>query len=143
DFSAFLLVGSQYQIYNPFTRRPDPARPGHFIEDPFVGNIIPTNLFNPVAKNILKFFSDPQSAGTSDFLNTNGDSTLPEKTLKYNNYTFRVDHVISPKQRMFVRGSLYTRNSFYNDYFNSAATGTSFNFFSRQGVIDDVYTFNA
>jgi len=144
DFSAFLALnnGSQYQIYNPFTRRPDPAAPGHFIEDPFVGNIIPSTLINPVAKNLLKFFPDPRTAGTSEFLNNNADSTLPEKTLKYNNYTFRVDHILSEKQRIFVRGSLYTRNSFYNDYFHSAATGVSFNFLSRQGVIDDVYTIN-
>jgi len=144
DFSAFLGLanGTQYQIYNPFTRRPDPAAPGHFIEDPFVDNRIPSNLIDPVAKNLLKYFGAPKSAGTSEFLNNNADSTLAERTLKYNNYTFRVDHIVSEKQRLFVRGSLYTRNSFYNDYFNSAATGTSFNFFSRQGVIDDVYTFN-
>src|SRR5215813_4692591 len=75
DFSAFLALpnGSQYQIYNPFSRRadPDPKRAGHFIEDPFmcdsagnpinplangtqVGgtacNKIPTSLINPVSK---------------------------------------------------------------------------------------------
>jgi hypothetical protein len=145
DFSAFLALpnGAQYQIFNPFTRRPDPANPGHFIEDPFVGNIIPTGMINSVSKALLKFFPDPLSAGTPEFLNNNADSTLAEKTKKYNNYTFRVDHIVSDKQRIFVRGSLYTRNSFYNDYFHDAATGTSFSFYSKQGVIDDVYTFNS
>lgn len=145
DFSAFLALpnGSQYQIYNPFTRRADPARPGHFIEDPFPGNIIPANLINPVSKALLNFFPNPRTAGTSEFLNNNSDSTLPEKTFQYDNYTFRVDHVFSEKQRAFARASLYKRDSFYNDYFHSIATGTSFQFLSRQGVIDDVYTFNS
>src|SRR5262249_19288258 len=133
DFSALLALGPQYQIYNPFTRRADPARPGHFIEDKFPGNIIPTNLINPVSKMLLAYFPAPLTAGTSEFLNNNADSTLAERTKKYNNYTARIDHVISDKQRIFVRASLYDRDSFYNDYFHNIATGTSFQFISRQG----------
>jgi hypothetical protein len=76
-------------------------------------------------------------------LNNNADSTLPEKTFQYDNYTFRIDHTLSDRHRIFARGSWYKRDSFYNDYFHSIATGTSFRFFSRQGVLDDVYTFNS
>jgi len=59
DFSDLLLLPSgagattpagahQYQIYDPLTARPDPARPGRIIRDPFPGNIIPKNRFmNP------------------------------------------------------------------------------------------------
>jgi hypothetical protein len=143
DFSALLALGSQYQIFNPFTRRADPARAGHFIQDAFPGNIIPQNLINPVAKALLKYFPDPKTAGTSEFLNNNADSTLAEKTKHYDNYTVRIDHTLSDKQRIFARASWYSRDSFYNDYFNNIATGTSFQFISRQGVIDDVYSFNA
>lgn len=145
DFSALLALGSQYQIYNPFTRRADTAagRAGHFIQDPFVGNKIPDNLINPVAKALLKYFPDPKTAGTAEFLNNNADSTLAEKTQPYDNYTIRLDHSFSDKHRIFGRASWYDRNSFYNDYFHNIATGTSFQFLSRQGVFDDVYTFNS
>ncbi|MCI0391087.1 MAG: TonB-dependent receptor [Acidobacteria bacterium] len=145
DFSAFLNLtnGPQYQIYNPFTRRIDPARPGHYIQDPFPNNIIPSNLINPVARALLQYFPDPKNAGTTpDFLNNNTDATLAEKTKNYNNYTFRIDHMLGNKQRIFARASWYDRDSFYNDYFNSIATGTSFQFFSRQAVIDDVFLIN-
>jgi hypothetical protein len=142
DFSALLALGPQYQIYNPFSRRKDPARPGHFIEDPFAGNIIPGNLINPVSKALLQFFPAPKSAGTAEFLNNNSDSTLAEQA-KYNTNTVRIDHVISEKQRIFGRASWYRRDSTYDDYFHNAATGTFFQFFSRQAVIDDVYVFNA
>ena len=27
----------RYQIYDPLTTRPDPARPGHWVRDPFPG----------------------------------------------------------------------------------------------------------
>ncbi|MBO0721630.1 MAG: TonB-dependent receptor [Blastocatellia bacterium] len=141
DFSAFLALGPQYQIYNPFTRRSDGK--GNFIEDPFPGNIIPANLINPVAKSLLQYFPEPRTAGTSEFLNNNADSTLAEKTLLYDNFTTRIDHSISDRHKIFGRASWYHRNGFYDDYFHDIATGTSFQFFSRQGVIDDVYTFNS
>jgi hypothetical protein len=67
---------------------------------------------------------------------------LPE-IAKYYNWTFRVDHTISDKQRMFVRGSAYTRNSTYDNYLaNTLLSGSYFAFFARNGVIDDVYTIN-
>src|SRR4030095_476964 len=70
------------------------------------------------------------------------DSTLAELTKRYDNFTVRIDHSIGDRQRIFGRVSWYDRDSFYNDYFHSIATGTSFQFISRQAVIDDVYTFN-
>ena len=59
DFSDLLLLPSgagantpaghhQYQIFDPLTTRPDPARPGRVIRTPFPGNIIPRDRFmNP------------------------------------------------------------------------------------------------
>jgi Carboxypeptidase regulatory-like domain/TonB dependent receptor-like, beta-barrel len=145
DFSDFLKLpnGEQYQLYNPYTRRLDPNRPGHYIQDPFENNIIPNNLINPVARALLQYFPDPKSAATTpDFLNNNRDSTLAEETKRYDNFTLRLDHVIGEKHRIFGRASWYDRDSFYNDYFGNIATGTKFGFISRQGVIDDVYFIN-
>ena len=47
DFSPLLAVDPvRYQIYDPLTTRPDPARPGHWVRDPFPGNIIPRDRFD-------------------------------------------------------------------------------------------------
>src|SRR5260370_6538282 len=35
-------------IYDPLSSRPDPARAGQFIRDPFINNLIPANRLNPV-----------------------------------------------------------------------------------------------
>ena len=50
DFSSLLAIDPvRYQIYDPLTTRPDPARPGHWVRDPFPGNIIPRDRFdNPL-----------------------------------------------------------------------------------------------
>ena len=61
DFSELLALGSQYQIYNPFTRRAIAG--GRFQQDPFPGNIIPRELMNPVALQVLEYIGRPQDAG--------------------------------------------------------------------------------
>jgi hypothetical protein len=137
DFSAY---ASNITIYNPYTRRPNPNAPGQYIADPFPGNIIPQNLISPVAKAILKYYSLPKQPG---LLGNIFDSTLTEKTDPYDNFTFRVDQVVNSQNRLFVRGSWYNRDSHYNDYMGTPATGVNFKFISRQGVIDDVHAFNA
>jgi carboxypeptidase family protein len=103
-------------------------------------NKIPDNRINPVAKAILGFYSLPKQSG---LLGNIFDSTLTERTKPYDNFTFRVDQNFSEKNRLFVRGSWYDRSSHYNDYMGTEATGVNFLFISRQGVIDDVHTFNA
>jgi len=145
DFSAFLALpnGSQYQIYNPYTRVPIGAPgSGHYSESAFPGNIIPANLINPVAQNLLQFFSNPTTAGLTGFQSNNVDSSLQEQTKQYDTFTVRVDHSLSPNHKIFGRASWYKRVGFYDDYFHTIATGTLFQFISRQAVIDDVYIFN-
>lgn len=142
DFSALLALGSQYQIYNPYTRRVNPANPSTFIQDPFPGNIIPAGLINPVSRQLLQYFPNPLNApsaadGTNNYLQPD----LVE-TAVYDTNTIRIDHIFNENHRMFGRASWYDRNSDYNNYFQNLSTGQEFQFISRQFVLDDVYTFN-
>lgn len=139
DFSAF---ASSITIYDPLTtvcaNNTNPCT--SFTRSAFANNIIPASRISPVATSILKYYSAPKRSG---LLGNIFDSTLTEKTQKYDNYTFRIDQNFSDKNRFFVRGSTYDRDSHYNDYLGSEATGVNFKFISRQGVLDDVHTFNA
>ena len=137
DFSALLAVGSNYQIYNPFTRRAEAG--GRYRQDPFSGNIIPASLINQVSKNILKYFPDPLTAGNPDGSNNFQNPSLPEN-IDYITQSVRIDHALSDRQRLFTRLSWYDRDSTYNNYFNNLATGSVFQFISRSAVVDDVYT---
>jgi hypothetical protein len=141
DFSELLAIGPQYQIYNPFTRRA--VSGGRIQADPFIGNIIPPELINPVAKKILAYYPDPRFTPVdATGLGNNQDPSLAE-VAKYYNWTAKVDHIVSDKQRIFVRASFYTRNSLYDNYLaNDLLTGDKFYFGAKNGVFDDVYTFN-
>jgi hypothetical protein len=134
DFSSLLALGPQYQIYNPYTRR---LVNGQFVSDPFPGNIIPAQLFNPVGKAILDmYYPTPTSPGNPDGQNNLLIPTLAETT-KYYNATIRIDQNIGDRQRLYGRYSTYRRDSDYNNYFGNAATGSFFQFFSHNGVVDD------
>jgi len=137
DFSRLLAIGSQYQIYNPFTRRA--VAGGRYQADPFPGNIIPPQYFNPVAVNILKYYPKPLQQGNADGTSNYLQPNLQE-TADYVTYTGRLDQNIGNKQRLFLRVSYYDRDSFYNDYFHNLATGNFFQFISRSAVLDHVYT---
>jgi hypothetical protein len=139
DFSELLALGSNYQIYNPFTRKS--VGGGRYQQEKFDGNIIPSNLINPVTKKILGYFPDPLSEGKADKTSNYAQPNLLESII-YWTHSVRIDHVISDKQRLFVRGSVYKRASDYNNYFHNLSTGNWFQFLSRALTIDDVYTIN-
>ncbi len=79
DFSqTFDAQGNVIPIFDPFTTRPDPANPGNYIRDPFLGNKIPASEINPVAAAVLNYLPLPNRPG------------LPE--IGANNYVFGITH---------------------------------------------------
>jgi len=132
DFSEY---SNLITIYDPLTRVPSGS---NFVGTAFPGNIIPPSRISPIAKKVLEYYSMPKNPGLVGNIT---DSTLPETT-SYNTATGRVDQKITSNNRMFARYSWYNRDSTYNNYLNSLATETLFQFVSYQGVVDDVHIFN-
>jgi hypothetical protein len=133
DFSAY---SSNITIYDPLTRVPTGS--GQYTGQPFPGNIIPADRISPVSRAILDYYSLPKNPGLAGNIY---DSTLPE-TADYDTFTVRLDQKISNANKAFVRYSWYNRDSIYNEYLDSEASGTWFQFQSYQAVIDDVHVFN-
>jgi hypothetical protein len=148
NFSAYACAPGQttgcVTIYDPTTRvagnGSNGCATGQFCGTAFPGNIIPDGRISPVARAVLLDWAKPKNPGLTGNI---FDSGLTEKTKPYDNYTFRIDQNITDKNHLFVRGSYYDRNSEYNDYTGSPYVGVNFLFKARQGVIDDVHTFNS
>src|SRR6266851_4495981 len=91
------------QIYNPFTTRPDPQKPGQYMRDPFPGNQIPSNLINPrmvaFAKAIL-----PAAGAYDQLTNSNAIDTTPNHQTQ-NEYDVRIDQNFGEKNTVFFRYS--------------------------------------
>ncbi len=124
DFSSLLNVNPQYQIYDPLTVAPDPARPGHYIRQPFTGNKIPsTRVINPMYNAYLKLLplsnADPLSANQEPFNNyrTAGAPDLVHNQIWGN----RLDYNLSDKHRFFFRWSRSHFTEALNDwtYYNT------------------------
>ena len=103
----------RYQIYDPLSVRPDPARSGFFIRDPFPGNIIPqSRVNNPMYQHYIKFLprpnnnpTDPRQEPTNNYLVRTYTDPIQSQI-----YGARLDYNHSNSHRFFGRwsGSYFT-----------------------------------
>lgn len=117
DFSSLLALGSRYQIYDPFTTRPSGA--SRFQRQPLAGNIIPASRIDAGAKAYLKYFPEPNAAGTVD--GTNNYSRTRADSQDLYQPIARVDHSISDNHRMFAR---YSHSDFHG-HFDELISGSN------------------
>jgi hypothetical protein len=101
-------------IYNPFSTRQitkgqvDPVTGllvtgnSGYIRDPFGGNIIPANLIDTIAGNIAKGAYWPHPTNSNLINNFNAASAAPSNS---NEYSIRIDHNFSDRDRIFGRWS--------------------------------------
>jgi hypothetical protein len=85
------------QLYDPITTRANPS--GGYIRDPFPNAIIPSSRFDPVGKNIVKYFPDPNSPGAACTGATNFRSVMstPTNSIEVDG---KFDWIPSEKTRM-------------------------------------------
>jgi hypothetical protein len=98
DFSNFRdAAGNVIVIYDPLTTRIDPAT-GRTVRDPFPGNIIPQDRFNPAGGNVASIYPLPNGPGNFN----NYTSTTNRETTDHS-YSGRIDHSLSETDSFFVR----------------------------------------
>jgi hypothetical protein len=96
------------QIYNPFTTTPDPAHPGQYIRQPFVGNQIPSNLIDPRMVAWAQFVF-PAAGPVIDSSGDNALDTTPV-TQTENQWDIRVDESLGPNNSIWFRYSTISDN---------------------------------
>ena len=89
-------------VYNPFTTRADPAKPGQYIRDAFAGNIIPGSLID---QNMVAYAKAtlPAAGPLLNGLNNAEDTTPLHQNVQ--SYTFKVDQTFGSKDSAFFRWS--------------------------------------
>ena len=145
DFSSTYAAPNQpIQIYDPFSTRADPARAGSYLRDPFPGNRIPVNRWDPVAKAALQYFPAPNAPGNAL---TGADNLFYSAGTPdgYDAVITRIDHQISSAQRIFGRFSWSQRPRGDDNYFGNIADSnfTTANRSSRGAALDYVNTLSA
>ena len=108
DSRSLAIDPVRYQIYDPLSVKPDPARPGFFIRDPFPGNIIPANrVINPMYQHYIKFLPRPNNNPTDPRLEPTNNYLVRTYTdpIQSQIYGARLDYNHSNTQRFFGRWS--------------------------------------
>jgi hypothetical protein len=100
DFSQSTLNGVVRTIYNPFTSTLDAG--GRVVRTPFPGNVVPSNMFDPVAVKMLQDIPLPNLPGYTN----NWQGSVDEK-VDYWNFSQRVDVVFSDTFKVFGRYSQF------------------------------------
>lgn len=136
DFSALLAVGSQYQLYNPFSA----VQNGSTVtRSKLSGNQIPSSLLNQVAQAYLNYYPAPNlSGGPTGVNNYVSNATTNDN---YISYLGRIDYNMTQRSRLFfdIRNTGYTQTK--NDYFNNVSNGTTLFRNNWGATADEVYTF--
>lgn len=146
DFSNLRnAAGTPITIYDPLTGRPDPANPDRFIRDPFPGNRIPQDRFDPVAVNALKFFPAPNTTPVN--ANTQANNFIASGSIPSDSYRtdIRLDHYWSSRLRTSARVSVGWNESSPLDGYGNAATpgdGSGINLGQQRNfTLDNIITF--
>ena len=128
DFSKTLNSNGQViQVYNPFSIVADPTQPSGYARTAFPGNVVPSNLWDPVAVKATTYYPSPNLAGTAvpggyeDLNNFGANAGAGTPQVQQNG---RGDFNISSNKRAFFRYGYFTVT--YGDpnyYGNDAGSG--------------------
>ncbi|MPZ17362.1 MAG: hypothetical protein GEV06_05555 [Luteitalea sp.] len=101
DFSGTRdAQGRPIVIYDPLTTRRRPS--GDVVRDPFPGNRIPEDRWDPVGESVLQSYPEPNQPG-DPVTGANNYAFTGDQTTDTNNYNIRVDHQLSEGHRLFGR----------------------------------------
>jgi len=113
DFTqTFASNGQLIKIFDPYTTGPNPA--GGFIRAPFPDNIIPPNMIDPVARNVLKYYPAPNTTGDA-VTSQNNYYNSGSRRFDQNQVDARVDDLQSQLLGQFVTGLFDQRRLKFDD----------------------------
>ncbi|MGH8247852.1 MAG: carboxypeptidase regulatory-like domain-containing protein [Gammaproteobacteria bacterium] len=115
------------QAFDPATTRPDPARAGQYIRDPFDDNRIPQQRLDPIAQRALQYLPLPNRPDLTNNLvlnNTRRDDI--------GRLFFRMDQAIGTRHRLFFSHGRH-RSDRFSPGVNAAFPGEGVN--GEQGAI--------
>jgi hypothetical protein len=149
DFSDWLEVDSKYQVHDPLSVRPDPARPGHFVRTPFAGNLVPkARAINPIYDRYIGFFPVPNNEPLNpkeDHVNNYLSTRMPW-IWDTDGLSTRIDYNYSARHRFFLH---WHRTAFVEereDWTYETAPGMNTRYNDRQthgGNLDWVWAPNS
>ena len=137
DFSQTFANGKLVTVYDPNNTSKNPD--GTFARPQFPGNAIPTSKVDATAREILKFYPDPNGS----FANGLNYSVNPPQLRQTWQTIFRIDQTFSESDRMFVRFGRYNPNGDQQNRIpNNANNDTAGGFRDTQVAASETHVFS-
>lgn len=150
DFSALLALGSSYQLYNPATATLSGTK--------VVRTAIPHNCLtnqtsycatngnaglsmNPVALNLLKYFPEPNTTGSTD--GENNYASIYPSIFDYTSNMGRIDYALNEKNAIFFETQRSQYINTTSQVFPNISQGSVSYSVHQGGMIDYVHTFSS
>lgn len=138
DFSAWLNLGTKYQIYNPYSTT---VTGSTVARNPYVGNII-TGTLSPVALAILKLYPQPNTTPTTGTVDQNNYFTQNPSINTFKNFFARSDYQVNQSQKLFVTWRHNRLTQDQNHIFSNAAMGDILERVNDGATLGDTITIN-
>ena len=135
NFASLLALGSQYQIYDPYSTRPDQT-PGRYRRQPLPGNLIPASRIDPMARKIVAYYPLPNASGTVDGRNNYSDPK--PRRIDYHAQITRLDHAVSQTNRLSGSLAWTYLDTTWDNPFHNAASGQRRNRMHRGLSLGDI-----
>jgi hypothetical protein len=124
-----------YQIWNPYSTHVDPNCPALMFRDAVPGNIITSvRPIDPVAKNIMAFYPDPNTPGQVN--GQNNFASAAANVDHYWNVATRIDYNLSDRQKLFGHYIISDRTQPGKNLFFPGASGKTNILRNKAGVLD-------
>jgi Carboxypeptidase regulatory-like domain/TonB dependent receptor len=147
DFSELLNSPTGFQsitINDPTTTHLDPTS-GHYVRNPFPGNIIPASRINSVAAAVAKVLPQVDTTPLGQRVGTN-DLSIPNNYYNwhFHNWLGRLDTNVGDKYKFFVRPyyNRFTEVSNAGGIVGAGENGGTFSRTSKGFLVDFVETLN-
>ena len=152
DFSQTRnTAGAPILIYDPLTVRATPGAGSGNQRDPFPGNVVPVNRFDPAAAKLISLWALPNVPGSGP-AQINNFVANPAGTNIQDQWTTRLDHSFNDRQRLFGRLSYQKQLPGGAEVFNTipgalpiaqgALGGGPLDIWSWNTAIDDTWIVN-
>jgi len=103
DFSQTRnTAGAAITIYDPLTVHTTPGIGSGYQRDPFPGNVVPVNRFDPAAAKLISLWALPNLPGSGPAQINNFVSNAAGTNVQ-DQWTTRIDHSFNDRQRLFGR----------------------------------------
>lgn len=134
--------GNRIILYDPATTRANPNGAGQ-IRDAFPGNRIPQNRFDPVSRQILDFWPQPNRTPTNVFTQSNNFQDAALSKVNWSQMNIRVDHRFTQNNSFFFRYTDASHRPSGNSIFTDPTVGQNRedDQTNRNIAINDTHTF--